>query len=271
MNVAGEAQLSLGNQEGREERPLLSIITATRNAAATLQQCIDSVRSQEEKQIEHLIIDAVSEDGTIELLERNRLPHLRWISEPDKGIYDAWNKGIRMARGEWIAFLGADDRYLPGAIGHYRSLLQGHPEALYLSSRVCWIDRTRGTRLIGRAWKWPRFQRYMCTAHVGSWHHRSLFESFGVYDASLRIVGDYEFLLRPRGGLRAAFMPEVTVEMMGGGTSDSVAALYEAAMVKQRTGGRAPWLTVLERYAATVGFQTRMILGHIRSSLGRQA
>jgi glycosyltransferase involved in cell wall biosynthesis len=233
---------------------LVSVITATRNVAATLPACLESVRAQNAGPIEHLIIDAASTDATLDILKANQREGLRWISEPDRGIYDAWNKGLAMAQGKWIAFLGADDVYLPGAVQAYRELAARHPEAQYLSSRVAWGD---AGRVIGQAWAWPRFGRFMCTAHVGSFHHRSLFEEYGKYDISLKIVGDYEFLLRPGRQLKAAYMPMITAKMAPGGASDSLAAVDEAARVKRDTAKRPGLLVELERRTAALGYRWR--------------
>jgi glycosyltransferase involved in cell wall biosynthesis len=233
---------------------LVSVITATRNVAATLDACLESVRTQDAGSVEHLIIDAASTDATLDILKANEREGLRWISEPDRGIYDAWNKGVAMAKGKWIAFLGADDVYLPGAIHAYRNLAAEYPRAQYLSSRVQWGD---AGDVIGQAWEWPRFARFMCTAHVGSFHHRSLFEAYGKYDTALKIVGDYEFLLRPRGDLKAAYMPAITAKMSPGGASDSLAAVDEAAQVKRDTAKRPALLVELERRKAKLGFRWR--------------
>ena len=243
--------------------PLVTIITATFNAAATLQACLDSVRAQDYPHLEHLILDGGSKDGTLEILKEYAQPGT-WISESDRGIYDAWNKGLARARGEWIAFVGADDRLLPGAVSAYMQLAAEHPEAMYLSSRVRWVGPNGRTRLIGGPWRWPRFQRYMCTAHVGSMHRRSLFEQYGEYDISLPIVADYEMLLRAGPNLRTAFLDEVTVEMQGGGNSDNLRAVDEAAQVKLATGRRTPWRVALERMVARQMFRLRRAVPYLR-------
>ncbi len=95
-----------------ENLPLVSIITPTLNASKTLKNCIESVANQNYPRLEHWIIDGLSTDSTIEIVKEyaSKYPHLRYISEKDTGIYNAMNKGIRLAQGEWLYFLGADDR-----------------------------------------------------------------------------------------------------------------------------------------------------------------
>jgi len=95
-----------------ENLPLVSIITPTLNASKTLKNCIESVAKQNYPRLEHWIIDGLSADSTIEIVKEyaSKYSHLRYISEKDTGIYNAMNKGIRLAQGEWLYFLGADDR-----------------------------------------------------------------------------------------------------------------------------------------------------------------
>lgn len=99
----------------QETAPLITIIVAVFNGKATLQQCIDSVIQQTYSNRERIIIDGGSKDGTVELLEKNRSKFSYWIFEPDRGIYNAWNKGLEQAHGEWICFLGGGHfgRFLP--------------------------------------------------------------------------------------------------------------------------------------------------------------
>jgi glycosyltransferase involved in cell wall biosynthesis len=92
-------------------QPKISIITVVFNAVETLEETIKSVLAQTYQMVEFLIIDGGSTDGTLDILKRYQNPKINWISGPDKGIYDAMNKGIRMAKGEWIYFLGADDTF----------------------------------------------------------------------------------------------------------------------------------------------------------------
>ncbi|QOR76686.1 MAG: glycosyltransferase [Thermoflavifilum sp.] len=114
---------------------LFSIITVTRNGAKTLMRALDSVAQQTFQDYEHLVIDGCSTDGTVELLHRYALQHprLRYISEPDRGVYDAINKGIHMAQGEIIALLHADDFYADAyVLQRYARAFEAHPvDAVY--------------------------------------------------------------------------------------------------------------------------------------------
>lgn len=247
-------------------RPLISIITVVLNGAKTLAATIESVHRQTFRDFEYLVLDGGSTDGTIGILERHREHVTHWTSEPDAGIYDAWNKALRRARGEWIAFLGADDTYYPEALDSYARAIADLPQSgtHYISSRVHLEKDGKIVRTVGGAWTWPTFSRFMTVAHVGSLHHRSLFEQYGPFDASYRVCGDYELLLRPRHLLRAAFVDRVTVKMALGGVSNSnvTLALREQERAKRVAGGRPAWICAMERKTAHIKALRRSIFGH---------
>lgn len=215
----------------------VSVITATFNAAAVLPGCVESVAAQDYDEVEHVIIDGGSTDDTLSIIRHYKDDIGYWISEKDRGIYDAWNKGVAASSGEWIAFLGADDRYRRGAIAAYMQHAAEQPRLEYISSQVRWIPSPpEKEKIIGTPWSWPSFQREMRVAHVGSMHHRSLFERLGQYDLSYRITGDYELLLRAKENLCASFLPMITAEMQAAGASDSFEALAEAKRAKISAG-----------------------------------
>lgn len=105
-------------------KKIISIIIATYNAEKTLKRCLNSIVSQKKDQLELLIIDGCSTDRTMDIVREFAESIDVIVSEVDKGIYDAWNKGIRLATGEWIMFLGADDYLLEGAMNVYWNYLK---------------------------------------------------------------------------------------------------------------------------------------------------
>lgn len=237
--------------------PLVSVITAVFNGHEHIAACIESVLSQDYPNVEHIILDGGSTDGTVRILRGYNGRIAFWKSEPDKGVYDAWNNGLELARGEWIAFLGADDMYLPGAISTYIDLARQNPKAEFLSSRARLDHETGYSPVFGGRWEWPRFARAMSTIHVGTMHRRSLFTQFGQFDTSYRIAGDYEFLLRAQEALRTAFTPAITVVMRAGGLSDSTAGLYEAFRAKRATNARSPLAAAIDLRRAILRFHVR--------------
>jgi len=243
---------------------LFSVVTVVLNAVGTLQRTIDSVAGQSFHDYEYLVLDGGSRDGTVELLQRNS-QHIDYCrSGPDSGIFDAWNKALAAARGEWIAFLGADDVYCPDALAQYATAIarSGAERLHYMSSRVQLIKNGDRVRTIGRQWSWPAFARRMTVAHVGSMHHRSLFDEYGIFDTSYRVCADYEMLLRPRASLRAGFLDRVTAQMgLGGASNVNVKrALAEQERAKRTAGGRAGWLCSVEKTSAHITNGVRSLL-----------
>lgn len=116
------------------------MITAAYRAAAYLPKAISSVANQNDPNIEHIVVDNLSDDGTIELLRNQECPSLRWISERDRGQSDAINKGVRLATGDWILWLNADDEIAPGALLAFRKTLARRPDADLIYGHVRIVD-----------------------------------------------------------------------------------------------------------------------------------
>jgi len=271
--LGGEARLCGGQRlkgitaPSGSEHPLVTVVTAIFNGQPHVEGCLESVLAQDYPNIEHIVLDGHSTDGTIDVLQRydNRIAY--WKSEPDKGVYDTWNKALVEARGEWICFLGADDEFLPGAVSAYMALAARYPTAEYLSSQIRWVHPSGYERIRGRSWEWRSFLRWMSVAHVGSMHRRTLFDRLGLYDTSFGSAADYELLLRARGLLQAAYMPVTTVIMRAGGLSDDPNAFADATRAKIISGGRNPTLAVLELQIARV----KVFLRPLRRAFGRIA
>jgi len=208
--------------------PQVSIVIATLDAEDTLPACLDSIRSQTYVSREVIIIDGGSTDGSQNVIERNEDLVASWVSEPDHGIYDAWNKGVERSSGEWICFLGADDSFAaPDVLGKLVVLASDRVEVdlVHGKSRV-YDAQGKLKRVHGADWEWRTFKRAMgVIAHPGALHHRLVFDRLGKFDTRFRIAGDYEFLLRAGPRLRTAFLDKVVVDMGGGGISNSKAFL----------------------------------------------
>ena len=114
--------------------PLISIVTITYNAANELIPTMKSVREQTEKDFEHLIIDGASKDNTLEIARKYASPSLKILSEPDKGLYDAMNKGLHMAKGKYVLFLNAGDAF------HSKDILKKYAEAARKNPKIIYAD-----------------------------------------------------------------------------------------------------------------------------------
>lgn len=217
---------------------MITIICATYNAAGTLDDFFSSVRKQTCKDFELIMIDGASSDNTNQIIENNQDIISNYISEPDNGIYDAWNKGIKMASNDWICFVGADDIILPDFVKIYSDTIESNrnQDLDYISSKVNYIDsKGRTIFTMGKEWKWKEFRWRMTTAHVGSLHHKNLFREVGYYNTDYKIVGDYELLLRKKDRLSAIYVDRFTINMRAGGVSISLAALKERYRAQRRT------------------------------------
>jgi len=233
-----------------KSEPLLTVIVAVFNGEKTIQQCIDSVINQSYQHVELIIIDGGSSDGTVEILKKNTERISYWISEPDKGVYNAWNKALIYAKGEWVCFLGADD-FLWGEQVFERISVQLtliHSDICVAYTQIMLLTNDGESLFpIGEPWEKikKRFKQIMCMPHQGVMHRRSSFIEYGVFDESFLIAGDYELLLRVIKDSDAVFIPDVILTGMrhGGMSSDpkhSLLALTEIRRAQYVNGLKMP-------------------------------
>ena len=207
-----------------ESFPIITIIVAVYNGANTLQQCIDSVANQTYFNTELIIIDGDSKDGSVDLLKANSNEISYWISEPDQGIYNAWNKGLAHATGDWICFLGADDYLWDNRVLEImvRSFIDLPDDVNVAYGQVMLLTKDdKPLYTIGKPWAQVKhlFIKSMSIPHPGLMHRNSLFKTNGNFDESFCIVGDYELLLRELKINDAAFIPIVLTGVRQGGVS----------------------------------------------------
>lgn len=218
----------------KEEPPFFSIIIATFNAEQYLQRALDSVRKLDFKAFELLVIDGDSTDATTRIIKENEDLIDFTISEPDDGIYSAWNKGIRKSRAPWIVFIGSDDILDSQALNELFKVCSSAKELDYVSGRVTWIDAA-GKKLqqIGHKWEWSQYVKFMNVAHVASAHARHYLDKHGLFAEKFRISADYELLLRKREDLQVGFADANLAYMTVGGASESMDSLHEIRKIKQ--------------------------------------
>jgi len=180
----------------------ISIITASLNRKEFIGAAIESVLAQKFSDFEHWIIDGGSSDGTLEYLKR--YPHLKLVSEPDRGVYDAWNKGIDRATGDLIGILNSDDVYAPGAFDSCARLLTRSPFAQVVSGGCEIFQKgSRGNEIEMHRYQDPaRYRLSLRNATLGlpiingRFFRRSLFERFGRFNLEYPVASDREFLIR---------------------------------------------------------------------------
>lgn len=174
---------------------LISVITATYNSGSTLPRLITSFRKTKIQGIEWIIIDGSSRDDTVKIIMQAADIVDQYISEVDSGIYDAWNKGLKIAKGKYIAFIGSDDTVSEHCFTEMLSALDGKHNVIAFRTAVVSNDRVE-KELNTASWQKPwNYPVNMGFSHPGTLHKSSLF-SQGGFDASYKIAGDKEFLLR---------------------------------------------------------------------------
>ena len=215
---------------------MISIITACYNSEKTISDTIKSILNQNEVDLEYIIVDGNSTDSTVEIIksfENNFIDkgiRYSWISEPDSGVYDAWNKALNFVTGEWIVFIGADDYFINNEVfnfilPHLNTAIEENIRYVY--GKINHInDNNELIEVSGKPWlgQKPRLTYHMNIGHSGSFHHVSLFNDYGKFDSSFKIAGDYDFLLREFKDIKrdALFMDKEILVMREGGISSSL-------------------------------------------------
>ena len=186
------------------ELPSITVVTPCLNAAATLPAALESVRAQGYPRLEHVVVDGGSTDGTVELLERAE--GVRYVSEPDRGLSDAMNKGIHMATGDVIGWLNADDVYEPGALHAVGQALAARPDALWATGRVritdgqdreirSWVSRYK--RFFLRRYSLPLLLTQNFIQSPATFVRRdALLAEPGPFDLRFKYSMDYDLWLR---------------------------------------------------------------------------
>ena len=208
----------------------ITIITATYNSAATLSDTMESVLRQTHHDIEHIIVDGCSTDGTLSIA-RSREPRyggrLRIISEPDKGLYDAMNKGLRMATGDVVGLLNSDDFYTDDhALERIaRAFADNEVDAVYGDVHYVHADNPqRSVRYYSSAiFRRSRMRMGFMPAHPTFYCRTAIYKQYGTFDTSYRVAADFEQLLRLIyvHRIRTQYLPYDFVTMRTGGVSTS--------------------------------------------------
>jgi glycosyltransferase involved in cell wall biosynthesis len=204
----------------------VSLITVTYNSGLYLEDCIRSVMRQQFAEIEHIIIDGGSSDNTLDIIRRYE-PHIsRWISEKDKGMYDAINKGIHMATGDIVGILNSDDILASEDVVHsiVNCFNQHELDAVY--GDLVYVNKTNTNKVV-RLWKGLAYSRLhfkygWMPAHPTFYLRRELIDDIGGYQSHYFTAADYEFMSRYMYCYRisARYLPKLIVKMRVGGQSN---------------------------------------------------
>jgi glycosyltransferase involved in cell wall biosynthesis len=235
----------------------ISIVTVVRNGANTIVRAMDSVLSQTYPDIEYIVIDGASTDGTVDLIRQYQDRLTFWSSEPDSGISDAFNKGVRRATGEWVGILNADDWYEPDAVeqvmrvSHDADIVHGAMR-YWDGDAVCEVALPNQEGL----------SREMTINHPTVFVRRSFYERFGEFKEDYRFAMDYELLIRfLMSGARFVQLDEILTNMSFGGASDKYwKAASEEVRRAQTENGMSASTAALMHYLRLVRGSGRRFL-----------
>ena len=247
---------------GKNALNKFTIITSVLNGQDLIESTINSVLDQKYINFEYIVIDGNSSDKTLEILNRYRHKITHIISEPDEGIYDAWNKALKLLSGNWMCFIGCGDLLAKDALNKYNDYIIHNPELEFISSRIELIDeKGEAIRIVGSPWRWNKFKKYMNTLHTGALHHRSLFEKHGYFNKEFKIAGDYEMLLRAQNNLNAGFLNAVTIKMRIGGVSVSDISVFdEVEKAKLMHTKKSKYVCRVEKYIDIIKLYTKLFI-----------
>jgi glycosyltransferase involved in cell wall biosynthesis len=204
----------------------VSLITVTFNSQSTLQDTIDSVAKQNYKNIEYIVIDGNSKDGTVEIIKNNCHIINKWISEPDKGLYDAMNKGINMATGDIVGIINSDDFYNSrDAISSIVDGFESDEEIQSVFADVRFVKNSDLTKTVryysSKKFKPSLFKWGFMPAHPTFFVKKECFGKYGLYKTDYKIAADYELLIRFLyvNRIKYKYIPKDLIVMRLGGAS----------------------------------------------------
>ena len=223
------------SKKSDSDKPLVSIITIVKNSERYLEDTIKSVINQTYSSIEYIVIDGGSTDGTLDIIQKYEHAIDYWVSEPDLGISDAFNKGIIASTGKWLNFMNCGDRFAsPQAIQCFVDHIDEAADVIFGRANV--VD-SKGKMLLkaSRPFDRKKFARGRMIPHQSAFHNRRYFEQYGLFDKQLKLAMVYELLLRKR-PLAAAFIDKTFSNMLVGGAHETkdYLRLREVRMVKRK-------------------------------------
>ncbi len=203
----------------------ISLLTVSFNSAATIKDTIESIRSQDYKNIEYIVVDGNSKDGTIEIIKSYDSFISKWISEPDKGIYDAMNKALQLATGDVVGILNSDDFYFNNQILSQiaNAFLDSSVDVVF--GDLVFLDPNNLEKVVRKyssaKWSPDKFAKGFMPAHPTVFVRRKYYEQFGLFKTDYKIAADYELLIRFLyvHKLKYKYLPITMVKMRRGGVS----------------------------------------------------
>lgn len=203
----------------------ISLITVTYNSSKTLPDTFQSVLNQTYSDIEYIIVDGASKDNTVSIIKEYEPKfegRMKWISEPDKGLYDAMNKGIRMATGDVVGILNSDDLFMDNQVlADIAKAFDASIEAIF--GNLYFVNQEDVNQIV-RVWKGSSYKSFKTgwhPAHPTFYVRREVYEKYGVFDTTFNVSADFELMLRliEKQGIRTKYLDRFMVRMRMGGES----------------------------------------------------
>jgi glycosyltransferase len=217
----------------------ISVVTVCYNSAEYIEEAIESVFSQDYDNFEYIIIDGGSTDGTLDIIRKYESKLTYWISEPDKGLYDAMNKGIAKTEGDIVGMINSDDYYLPGAFEKVAKAFENKN----LDEYIFWGDIMHGDeRVLG--WREWNVRRGAFAPHPSMFCPKKIYDRIGTYSQDYKILADYDFMYRAINyhHIKNIYLPEPIAFFRPGGLASQniLPSLKEELSVKLKYGQK--WL-----------------------------
>lgn len=207
----------------------ISIITVVLNNKSYVEDCINSVLNQSYKNVEYIIVDGGSTDGTVDIIRKYEKSISIWVSKPDQGIYDAMNKGLDIASGDVIGFLNADDVYNDNYVLENITSVMNNANTDACYSDLVYVDKNDFNKVV-RYWRSCEFQtgffkKGWVPAHPTFFARKNIYDQYGTFDLRYKLAADYELMARflEHHKIRVKYIPMVSVKMrVGGATNKSL-------------------------------------------------
>lgn len=263
--------------------PVITIITSTFNADKELPRTIASIRCQSYKKIQWIVVDGGSTDQTTQILEDNEDIVDVWFSEPDSGIYDAWNKALSYAKGDWVQFVGAGDEIAaPSTIEVVSGyLVDSFPKHDLVYGRVQYLHEVSREVLYEAGLPWEEIDgrwdglRPVLPSHPGVFHHKTVFGVGNAFDTSYKIAGDSKLLLQCIKNKNPLYIPVLVDRMPSGGVSSNIKTFFfmcgEVKRAVRESGYKIPFGIYLGQSVKIYGlrfiwraFPNKILIGVLR-------
>lgn len=235
----------------------VSVVTICRNSANTITATIESVlRQQIEGRLEYIVVDGVSNDGTQDIVLSYGPLVSKFISEPDNGISEAFNKGIGLSNGDIIGLINSDDQLTDNSLAFVERYFLEHPEVDVIHGDILLYENGLFIKRIKPPRYWWLPWRLIVINHPATFVRRRVYEQYGLFDTSFRFAMDIDIFLRwKNGGLVIRYLPEVFARMEGGGIGGQNAWLAFAENRRAMLKNGYSWLLASLQYLGRFGVQ----------------